>query len=307
MSDLYLTAQEVAARDQAFEKARQDFEAHPRGQQARRRRHWLSLVGGVFAMAGMVLAVILPLLFDLGWQVVLAGVIACFFVGGATAGTGVALYQGELESFRPEAQHEAYAQLDQKNLAMLQDSQLPALIVFNREEMGRYHKIATTQATRASRQSQIAIMVGFLALVVGAIAAVRIHDDTSKILIAGLASLGGMFSAYITRTFFVAERAAVEQLYTYWKQPLSASYLLFAERVAKDLKDMNTEAAGAQLSAVIKQGLVLAAKETVPSNGPASNGHAESRKSPPVRKRATSRAAKPENDVGQPKASNGAA
>lgn len=300
MSDLYLTPQELAARDQALEEARRSFEADPRGQQAKKRRHWLSLGGGAFVLLGMLVAIIVPLLFDLGWQVVLASVIACFFVGGAMAGAGVALYQGELESFRPQAQHQAFSELDERNMAMLQDSQLPALIVFNREEMGRYHKIATTQATRASRQSQIAIMVGFLALVVGAIAAVRIHDETSKILIAGLASLGGMFSAYITRTFFVAERAAVEQLYTYWKQPLSASYLLFAERVAKDLRDMNTDAAGAQLSAVIKQGLVLAAKDTAPSNG-----HAEHRKTPPTRKRTTSRVVRPEDHAGQPQTANG--
>lgn len=286
MADLYLTPQELAARDEANAEARKKFEADPRGQRAKKHRQLLSLLGGVFLTAGLLFALIAPLLFDPGWRIVLSGVIASFVLGSACVGAGTLIYQNELESFRPQAHHQALSGLDQKNVEMLQESQLPALIVFNREEMGRYHKIATTQATRASRQSQIAIMVGFLVLVVGAVSAVRVHDETSKVLIAGLASLGGVFSAYITRTFFEAERAAVAQLYTYWKQPLSASYLLFAERVAKDLNELDNRAASVQLAAVIKQGLTIAATDSPPVNGHSRTRHGQSRS----RKRASSSA-----------------
>ena len=98
--------------------------------------------------------------------------------------------------------------------------------------MGLYHKIATSQARAAGRNSQIFTIIGFLALVAGAIVAFSSKDETTKLLIGALASLGSLFSAYITRTFFVPQKAAIDQLYKYWEQPLATGYFLAAERIA---------------------------------------------------------------------------
>jgi hypothetical protein len=65
----------------------------------------------------------------------------------------------------------------------LTDPDLQNLIILNRTQIGVYQDIATGDAKRAARSSQIAMSIGFLRLVVGAVVAVRASDSTSKIVV----------------------------------------------------------------------------------------------------------------------------
>lgn len=149
--------------------------------------------------------------------------------------TGSYRYSQAFKIFVPELAHEERAKAELERRREMEDTSLPAMLKFNRDQMALYHTIATTQAKVAGRNSQLAILVGFVVLALGASVAVLSSDLTTKVVTASLASLGGIFSAYITKTFFVAQDRAIRQLYDYWQQPLASSYLLTAERIASEL------------------------------------------------------------------------
>jgi hypothetical protein len=150
--------------------------------------------------------------------------------------SGRLYYDNALKIFLPTAQTQQLQRL-QANKKLIQDMSLPNLIDLNRNEMAIYHGITTRQARTAARNSQIAMGVGFTILAVGALTAIQTNDRTSKLVIGALSSIGGVFSGYIGRTFLTAQQKAMEQLYRYWKQPLSTSYLLSAERLVRDMSD----------------------------------------------------------------------
>jgi hypothetical protein len=121
----------------------------------------------------------------------------------------------------------------------LSDPDLQNLLLVNRTQLNVYQDIATKDAKAASRNSRFAIIIGFLILVVGAVVAVRTPNSTSKIVVGALASLGSVLSGYIGQTFLKAQAQAMKQLNYYFRQPLVASYLLSAERIALKLNDEN--------------------------------------------------------------------
>jgi hypothetical protein len=84
------------------------------------------------------------------------------------------------------------------------------------------------------------MIIAFLILVVGAVVTIRTPDSTSKIVVGALASLGSVLSGYIGQTFLRAQAQAMRQLNFYFRQPLVASYLLSAERIAIKLDDANS-------------------------------------------------------------------
>jgi hypothetical protein len=138
----------------------------------------------------------------------------------------------------------------------LSDPDLQNLLLVNRTQLNLYQKIATGDAKAASRNSQVAMVIGFLMLVVGAALAIRAPNTTSKIVIGALASIGSILSGYIGQTFLKAQAQAMRQLNYYFRQPLVASYLLSAERIALKLQDdKSTEKA---LLDVIKNVLLAA-------------------------------------------------
>jgi len=154
-----------------------------------------------------------------------AALALCFFL------IGRAVYLAPFRSFAPQAVLDIRQKYDDEQARLAKDTTLPALLSFNREQMARYHQIATAQARVAARNSQIAMTIGFAALIGGAVTAIVTNDTITKLVIGGLASLGGIFSGYITRTFFVAQDKAIGQLFKYWEQPLATSYFLTAERI----------------------------------------------------------------------------
>jgi hypothetical protein len=119
----------------------------------------------------------------------------------------------------------------------LSDPDLQNLLLVNRTQLNVYQDIATKDAKAASRNSRFAMIIGFLILVVGAVVTIRTPDSTSKIVVGALASLGSVLSGYIGQTFLRAQAQAMRQLNFYFRQPLVASYLLSAERIAIKLDD----------------------------------------------------------------------
>jgi hypothetical protein len=117
----------------------------------------------------------------------------------------------------------------------LRDPDLQNLIILNRAQIGVYQDIATGDAKRAARNSQIAMSFGFLMLIAGAALAIKVPSATSKVVVGALASLGSVLSGYIGQTFLKAQTQATNQLNYYFRQPLVTSYMLAVERLAQKL------------------------------------------------------------------------
>jgi hypothetical protein len=158
---------------------------------------------------------------------------------------------------------DAEKQREKEQDRLLQDTTLPALLKANRDQMGLYHQIATAQARLAGRSSQTAMAVGFAALVAGSVVAILSPSITTKLITGGLAALGGIFSGYIARTFLAAQDKAISQLYKYWEQPLTTSYILAVERVANEFADPRVREK--ELGKLIDRLLMIAIQREVPS------------------------------------------
>ncbi len=117
----------------------------------------------------------------------------------------------------------------------LTDPDLQNLIILNRTQIGVYQDIATGDAKRAARNSQVAMSIGFLMLIAGAAITVRVPSAASKIVVGVLAALGSALSGYIGQTFLKAQDQAMRQLNFYFRQPLVTSYMLAAERLTQKL------------------------------------------------------------------------
>jgi hypothetical protein len=105
----------------------------------------------------------------------------------------------------------------------------------NRLLLRQYHELTRRQARTSYRNSQIAMSIGFLLLVVGAATVLRAVTPSAQIVVGGLAGLGSALSAYIGSTFIRAYNRALAQMNYYFGQPLVQSYLLEAERMASSL------------------------------------------------------------------------
>jgi len=141
----------------------------------------------------------------------------------------------------------------------LTDPDLQNLIILNRTQIGVYQDIATGDAKRAARNSQIAMSFGFLILVAGAVVTIVTPDSVAKIVVGVLASLGSVLSGYIGRTFLKAQDQAMYQLNYYFRQPLVTSYMLAAERLTLKLSE-NVQVQQNALKDVIKNLLIAAGR-----------------------------------------------
>jgi hypothetical protein len=164
----------------------------------------------------------------------------------------------------------------------LSDPDLQNLLLVNRTQLNLYQEIATKDAKAASRNSRFAIGIGFIILVVGAVVAVRTPSSTSKIVVAALASLGSVLSGYIGQTFLRAQADAMKQLNYYFRQPLVASYLLSAERIALKLNDENSTRTA--LRDVIKNVLQAADRAEYLDSAPSAKNQRKPRTQPTAAK-----------------------
>jgi hypothetical protein len=247
---------------------RREFEKTPDGRKARRKKLAFLYVGLTLVAGGLTVAILGWLVFIWPPGVAVASALSGAVLAGAVAFAGRAQYTHELSLFTPIPAEAQLLQIVKEREEAAKDTSLPAMLKHNREQMALYHTIATTQARAAGRNSQIAISLGFVVLLSGAVVAILSSDVTTKIVTAALASLGGIFAGYITKTFFVAQDRAIRQLFDYWQQPLATSYILAAERIVEQYKsdDVREQQLGKLMLGI------LGVAETVTSSG-RSEGH----------------------------------
>ncbi len=117
----------------------------------------------------------------------------------------------------------------------------------------KYHELTTQQAATSYRNSQFAMAVGLILLVVGAVFAVRSTSGSAQLVVGVLTGLGATLSAYLGKTFIHTYERALLQMNYYFGQPLVTSYILEAERLSGKLsKDKRDDA----LSAIISETLL---------------------------------------------------
>lgn len=158
----------------------------------------------------------------------------------------------------------------------LTDPDLQNLIILNRTQIGVYQDIATGDAKRAARNSQIAMSFGFLILIAGAVLTIRVPNAASKIVVGVLASLGSVLSGYIGQTFMKAQDQAMNQLNYYFRQPLVNSYMLSAERLTQKLAGTSQQNA---LKDLIRNVLVAASRAEELDTDPPVRSHQKKKSS----------------------------
>jgi hypothetical protein len=136
------------------------------------------------------------------------------------------------------------------------DPSFSALLKVNQTQMDQYHDITKHQAAHSYRNSQLAMGSGLAIIVLAAIAAIVLKDDSAKIILGSIAGVATAFSAYIGATFLNAYRSALKQLNTYFNQPLVASYLLSAERIAGTMSREHRDEMRAKIIGTMLQGAI---------------------------------------------------
>ncbi len=126
---------------------------------------------------------------------------------------------------RAEAQAAASEKLD-----------LSGLWIAAQGRLNYYHDIALSQSRTSFLSGQIATALGFLLLIIAIISA-AISDSTSFTLVAGsVGATGAALGGFIGRTFLKTQEISVEQLRSYFVQPLEVSRHLAAERLVNTLE-----------------------------------------------------------------------
>jgi hypothetical protein len=226
-------------RRRSSQKATEEFIHSAQGKRASTVRFWCRVIALICVSVAALLLLASLAFFRWSDGATLLFVLSPLLLGATALGFGYLNYRSALESFVSSPVVKS-GDLNGALKKMLSDISLPNLINLNRQQVTVYHDITTRQAQIAARNSQVAMSIGFLILVAGAIFAIRTNDDTSKLIVGALASIGSIMSGYIGRTFLTAQQRAMEQLYKYWKQPLSTSYLLNAERLAKEVSEVDS-------------------------------------------------------------------
>lgn len=131
------------------------------------------------------------------------------------------------------------------------------LLLLNRQEMAQYHDLTKRQARRSFANSLVAMWAGLLILAATlfVVVAPDLVPGESKLTVAALGGVGTIVSGYITRTFLRQHSLSLQQLNSFFNQPLVSSYLLTAERVASQLEEPDRTHA---LRTVVEEALAAA-------------------------------------------------
>jgi hypothetical protein len=116
-------------------------------------------------------------------------------------------------------------------------SDLKALLKANAKQLNAYDALARNQAKTAYRYGQLATAAGLIMLLIGVFAAISHGGTTTKVTAGVLTGIGGALSGYISKTYLTIYKETLAQLNRYFEQPLVASYVLTAERLAATLPD----------------------------------------------------------------------
>ncbi|WP_237527828.1 hypothetical protein [Streptomyces sp. SID2119] len=128
---------------------------------------------------------------------------------------------------------------------------LPELWEATHARLDLYHQIATGQAKTSFRNAQIAMVAGFLLLVVFAGIAVWASTTAVAIVAGGLGAVAAALAGYVAKTFIRSQEAAATHLRSYFDQPLELSRYLAAERLVAD-GDLTQEQRGEILTALVQ-------------------------------------------------------
>ncbi|MFD5940243.1 TRADD-N-associated membrane domain-containing protein [Streptomyces griseus] len=128
---------------------------------------------------------------------------------------------------------------------------LPELWEATHARLDLYHQIATGQAKTSFRNAQIAMVVGFLLLVVFAGIALWASTTAVAIVAGGLGAVAAALAGYVAKTFVRSQESAATHLRSYFDQPLELSRYLAAERLVAD-GDLTKEQRGEILSALVQ-------------------------------------------------------
>lgn len=127
----------------------------------------------------------------------------------------------------------------------------PELWNVTHRKLDYYHEIATGQATRAFRNAQIAMGVGFLLLIAFVVIALSASTTAGSLVVGGLGAVGAAMAAYISRTFVRSHEVTSGHLRAYFEQPVALSRYLAAERLIADA-GLSEERRAEVLAAVVE-------------------------------------------------------
>ncbi|MFI7415577.1 hypothetical protein ACIBU0_43815 [Streptomyces sp. NPDC049627] len=151
---------------------------------------------------------------------------------------------------KDDVKHEGEAASDGRDLA------LAPLWKLTHRRLDLYHKIATNQAKWSFASAQIAIVIGFILLVLFVGVALRASTTAGAVVAGGLGTVSAALAGFVSKTFVKSQETAAEHLKAYFDQPLEFSRYLAAERLLADSglsEDRRAEVVG-QLVQVIASG-----------------------------------------------------
>jgi hypothetical protein len=160
---------------------------------------------------------------------------ALFVVGVAVANVGYGRYSRRLAEYSEERELVAAKADTLKDTAT--DRDLEQLLRLNRTQMQAYQALSRGQQRSSFRSSLIALFAGLSVLIAGIVLVVEVGGDTSKIAAAAVAAIGSALSGYIAKTYLTLHKEAADQLRYFADQPIIASYIYEAERLAGLMKD----------------------------------------------------------------------
>lgn len=124
-----------------------------------------------------------------------------------------------------------------EELNKVEQTDFGTLWAATQQRIGYYHKIATSQARNSFISSQLAIVAGFILLVVFGLIAAQATTAVGAISAGAVGVVGAGLSAYIGATFMKAQSEASAQLREFFNQPVEFARLLGAERLVDSLED----------------------------------------------------------------------
>lgn len=135
------------------------------------------------------------------------------------------------------------------------------LWVATQKRIGYYHRIATSQARNSFISSQLAIVAGFILLVVFGIIAAQATTAVGAISAGAVGVVGAALSAYIGATFMKAQSEASAQLREFFNQPVEFARLLGAERLIESMDEQHKSETVRQLVMSIMPSSTLSTSE----------------------------------------------
>ncbi|MFF0613705.1 hypothetical protein ACFYUD_34080 [Nocardia tengchongensis] len=178
-----------------------------------------------------------------GWIVVLAGSLL------AVVAT---LRLFDIVEHEPLAVSKARLAADKAEDEISGADDLMGLIRANRKQMEAYDVLARQHGSSSHRASLTAMVIGLAMVGTGLAVAWFADDSATKYSAAIIAATATAAGGFIAQTFIRVQQRAQDQMQFYFRQPLDASYLLTAERLASQLPE---PARGKQYTRIITAAL----------------------------------------------------